>query len=170
MQPVYFIYKIACLNPKVADEYIGMTINLKRMMCLYKSILVNDTSHKHKVLQAIEANGGVKNWIFILIEMVITDDVQIARKKHAELIKLHNSKLNKMIPYTNQNVYHKEYYKANIQHFKERKRQYYMMNQEKIKERDHQKFNCECKGKYIFGSKARHFKTAKHQKYCASLI
>lgn len=48
---------------------------------------------------------------------------------------------------------------------KERMNQYYEINKEAITKKIKQKVNCECGGKYTYGSRARHLKLAKHVKW-----
>ena len=61
--------------------------------------------------------------------------------------------------------YKKEYRENNKEKIKEQKKDYYVDNKEKIKEKSSEKHNCPCGGRYTWGSKAKHFKSQKHQKY-----
>jgi hypothetical protein len=75
-----------------------------------------------------------------------------------------------------------EYYETHKEHYKEQMKKYYIHNKntlqkrnkqyrndnkEKIKEQKSQLFICECGSKTQLTSKARHFKSEKHQKYLA---
>lgn len=59
----------------------------------------------------------------------------------------------------------KDYRITNSDKIKERKKKYREDNTDKIKQIMKQKFTCDCGGKYIYSTKARHFKSKKHQKY-----
>jgi len=61
--------------------------------------------------------------------------------------------------------YHKKYKQEHKQERKEKDKKYREKNIEKINAREKVKINCECGGKYQVGSKARHFKTKKHQAF-----
>ena len=63
----------------------------------------------------------------------------------------------------------KEYYDDNKENRKEYIKSYYIANKEKLSEKQKQKFECDCRGKFTHGHKARHIKTAKHQKYLETL-
>ena len=67
---------------------------------------------------------------------------------------------------------HKQWKLDNVEKIKKQRKQHRLDIADKIKqyrldnrERANKKFNCECGGKYIHSSKARHFKTKKHQEY-----
>ena len=49
-------------------------------------------------------------------------------------------------------------------------KKYYEKNAVKIREQQGKKYQCECGGKYIHRSKARHFKTKKHQDYVEAQV
>jgi ribosomal protein S27AE len=58
-----------------------------------------------------------------------------------------------------------EIYQNNKEVILERRKKYYEENKEKIQERRKEKFNCDCGGKYLAATKARHLKTQKHINY-----
>tara|TARA_R110000868_G_scaffold24856_4_gene97479 strand:+ start:864 stop:1472 length:609 start_codon:yes stop_codon:yes gene_type:complete len=60
----------------------------------------------------------------------------------------------------------KQYRIDNADGCKEYNNQYYIANYDKL----HEKFNCECGGKYIYGKNQQHLKTLIHQNYIASII
>jgi len=66
----------------------------------------------------------------------------------------------------------KEYREKNKDKIRERaceyRADYYKNNIDKFKERAHQEFECECGGRYTYGGKSTHFKTKKHIKYLAN--
>lgn len=64
-----------------------------------------------------------------------------------------------------QRKYDKEYREKNKQIISEKHKQYYKNNKKIISERKNEKIECECGGRYTQGSKARHFRSNKHQEY-----
>ena len=135
MQPLYFIYKIACLSPNVPYQYIGLTLKLKKTMSDYKFRVENDNSYNTKLYETIRNNGGWQNWILFPIEIVITDDIQIAKKRQTELMKLSNNSLNMKNTFT---------------------------SIEEVRRKNNEKIQCHCGGNYTRGGQSRHFKTATH--------
>jgi len=69
--------------------------------------------------------------------------------------------LNKVIPLQTKKEYCEKNKGKKADYDKEYKKQYREKNKEKLSE----KFDCECGGKYVHNSKARHFKTKKHQDF-----
>lgn len=74
----------------------------------------------------------------------------------------------------------KEYYQQNKDKFLEKAKKHYEQNKDKIveyhkdfyeknKDKLLEKITCECGGHYIFMSKARHFKTKKHQDFLSTI-
>lgn len=61
-------------------------------------------------------------------------------------------------------IYDKEYRQQHKEKLKEQKKEHYQDHKEEI----NKKYNCECGGKYIHSSKARHLKTTKHKNYLAN--
>jgi hypothetical protein len=59
----------------------------------------------------------------------------------------------------------KEYYDTNKVKIDEYNKKYFELNGDKIKEKLHEKFNCDCGGKYTLNGKSHHLKTIKHIKY-----
>jgi len=55
----------------------------------------------------------------------------------------------------------KQYYTEHAEKMKKQMNQYYTENAEKI----HQKYDCDCGGKYTHQNKSSHFKTKRHMKY-----
>ena len=152
MQTIYFIYKIACLSPNVPYQYIGLTSRLKRTMSDYKFRIdnENDGSYNTNLIQTIRNNGGWQNWILFPIEMVVTDDIEIARKKQTELIKLNKNSLNMKNSF------------ASIEDALEKRRVQAKKYTEKNRDKLHEKFQCHCGGNYTRSGQSRHFKTATH--------
>jgi hypothetical protein len=77
------------------------------------------------------------------------DEIKEYQKKYAELYK---DKISN---------YQKQYQQENKEHFKEYKREHYLKNKDKLNEKN----ECPCGGRYSFSTKARHFKTIKHQNF-----
>jgi hypothetical protein len=60
--------------------------------------------------------------------------------------------------------YHALYYEKNKDKICKQQTEYRQANIDKI----HQKFDCDCGGRYTYKGKARHFKSRKHQQYIAN--
>jgi len=63
------------------------------------------------------------------------------------------------------NKKNKKWYYDNNEKALLQKKEYYKNNIDKINKYKKQKHNCECGGKYTTGSKGKHLKTKKHQKF-----
>ena len=59
----------------------------------------------------------------------------------------------------------KQYYQNNAEHIHQRHKEYHQDNKEQLKQKANTKHDCPCGGKHTHGSKVRHEKTKKHQKY-----
>ena len=59
----------------------------------------------------------------------------------------------------------KEYRQQRKEHYKELYATHYQKNKEVILQRKNTKYDCDCGGHYTYSSKAKHFKTEKHQNY-----
>jgi len=64
----------------------------------------------------------------------------------------------------------KEYREKNKDQINQKHKEYREKNNEVLKEKAHQKFDCECGGKYQRSTKARHIKSNKHQAYLSSIV
>ena len=137
MKRVFFIYKICCFDSNIADEYIGLTTNFNETMADYKYMNSNANceSYNTKLNQAIRANGGWDNWLKFPIEILVTDDVVIAKKRQTELMQINNTSLNMKNSYT---------------------------SSEDIQLKNREKIQCYCGGNYSRSGQSRHFKTATH--------
>ena len=63
----------------------------------------------------------------------------------------------------------KEYRETEKEHIKERGKLYYQQNKESILEKQSKPFYCDCGATCVWGRKARHFRTKKHQEYMKQL-
>ncbi len=61
--------------------------------------------------------------------------------------------------------YQRQYRQENKEQLDEYQRQYRQENKEERKQKANEKHNCSCGGKYTNSSKARHFKSQKHQTF-----
>ena len=62
-------------------------------------------------------------------------------------------------------IYSKEYYQQHKEELNQKVKEYKQQHKEEL----NQKYNCECGGKYIHSTKARHLKTTKHKNYLANM-
>jgi len=159
------IYKIS--SSQCNKFYIGSTIQT-----LNKRLSAHKTNYKsyEKGIRHYTTSYEVVKYDDAIIELI--KDVKCENRKQLEkiegecILEHHNRILNKRV----EGRTRKEYYemnsekikgqsKANYEANKDKKKEYYQANKEKL----HEKFNCECGGKYIFSEKARHAKTKMHQ-------
>jgi hypothetical protein len=108
---------------------------------------------------------GVENCSIVLIENFPCDSKEELHKRERYWIETMDC-VNKCIPSrTNQ-----EFREDNKEKIREDKRKYRELNKEKIREHKNQHCDCECGGKYVWGSKARHEQTKKHQNFISPTI
>jgi hypothetical protein len=135
MEPIYFIYKIVCLSPNVPYQYIGLTNNIKKTIFDHKYRVENDQSYNTKLYQTIRDNNGWCNWLLFPVEIVATDDIEIAKKRQTDLMKLTNNCLNMKNSFT---------------------------SIEEVRKKNNEKIQCHCGGNYTKQQQSKHFKTATH--------
>lgn len=190
------IYKIVCKDLTVTDCYVGHTTNFTQRKKGHKNACNCETNKNHnlKVYQTIRANGGWEEWSMIEIEKFPCKDFNEATARERYWYEQLNSKLNMLVPNRSQKEYYqthktqilkyrKEWHKAHEEYLKEyrtnhrkenieiytiKNKNYKLLNKEKLKMKQRQLFNCECGGKCLWGLKARHFRTQKHQDFISS--
>ncbi len=179
------IYKLACNDPEIKEEYVGSTTSFKHRKRRHKSncIDVNITSYVYKF---IRDNGGWDNWSMVLIEYYPCNSQLELEQRERYYIELYESKLNSNIPtrtedekkeqkkeYYEKNKeqkkeyskeYHKKYNEINKEKLKKQKNEYYKNNKEKLKEQRKEKTLCECGCVMRRDSITKHKKTNKHKK------
>ena len=155
---------------------------------------INDKSYNENKYIQMRQNGGWANFKMLEIEKYPCNDKREAEAREEELrIKLkanmnsyrcftteeqkkayqdeyYNENKDKFKEYYNDNKYklieqQKAYYIDNKEKVKEKKKEYYNDNKEKIKDKMKLKFVYPCGGRYNYGDKSTHFKTAKHKNY-----
>jgi hypothetical protein len=168
--------------------YIGSTKDLHRRKMRHKRDCNNETTYNLKVYQYIRENGGMENFKFIILEeceveklkrleqsymdvykptlnMCYANGWDIERyreyaKEYRQVNKEHIKEIAK--EWREKNKEHlKEYHQKNREHKMEYLKNYYEIN----KEYQHEKFDCECGGKFIRRTKLRHQKSKMHQRY-----
>ena len=168
----YTVYKICCKDTNVTDCYVGSTKNLADRIKTHKSKCndLESTKHNFRIYQFIRENGGFCNWVFVPLELVISDNKQDAYRAETYWIRNSNATLNSYKPPTGlepkerDKQYDKHYRIENKQKLIEYTKEYYIENKDKI----NQKFNCECGGKYTNANKTNHLKTNKHIEFLAN--
>lgn len=181
---MYSVYKITCKDPEVKDVYIGITNDLERREGQHKYRCKSQGGRK--VYQFIGEHGGWDN--FEMIEIEKTDDKTRERYWIEEI----GANLNTEVPgrtleewYEERGrEYHREYREINKEQINEKKREHYKINKDrlkqyqreynenngdKVKERKSKKITCVCGSIHIYGDKARHLRTKKHQDYLTTL-
>jgi len=182
----YTFYKFVCINDDVKSCYVGSSANIKKRRTTHKSNCHNENSKSYnlKIYQTIRGNGGWENWK--IVELATRDNItkrqaeQIEEEYRVELKgnlngqrafrteeqkKEYEKEYDKKYYQDNKAKiaeYKKEWREDNLDKIKEKEKKYYHDNKEIIKEQKSEKHDCPCGGRYIWGGKARHFKTQKH--------
>jgi hypothetical protein len=157
------IYRLFCKDPNITDCYIGSTCDYKQRKRQHKSDCTNENSKRYnfKVYQFIRQNEGWQNWAFEVLEQFECNMKQERLERELHYIKLNNATLNSDVPGRTMKQYCKDYKEKRLK----RAKQYQNDHRDKILKRAKQKYNCKCGGKYTHGSKARHLRLNKHQKW-----
>jgi hypothetical protein len=99
-------------------------------------------------------------------KIILIKEYQVADKTHLEAYEqLWINKLecvNKNNPVSIKTLYYKQYRSEHREMANAYANEYRSKNKELLREKRHEKFSCECGGKYTRGDKSRHFKTKKH--------
>lgn len=161
MSKTGYIYKLSIRDGSLEDCYIGSTYRIRQRKIQHKSRCnnVNAKAHNYYVYQFIRDHDGFDNWDLYALEEVKYDNKIDLHKKEREWIEKLKPKLNKQIP-TRTN---KEWHQDN----KDNLKQYKQDNADKIKAQQSTKIKCECGSETSRVHKARHERSAKHQKFIA---
>jgi hypothetical protein len=164
------IYKIVCNDLLITDVYIGSTTNFRVRKNHHKSVCNNakNKEYNQKKYITIRANGGWENWSIIEIEKYPCCDNNEARARERYWYELINANMNTIKPFITEDEklkYKKEYKELNEFVINKKHKEYYKLNIENFKE----KTKCLCDGCYTYASKQRHFRTKKHQCYLAQI-
>tara|TARA_R110002049_G_scaffold213472_1_gene384918 strand:- start:34 stop:597 length:564 start_codon:yes stop_codon:yes gene_type:complete len=176
------IYKLCCKDPTIKDIYVGSTCAFRFRKANHKSNCNNEKgkTYNSKVYQFIRENGGWENWDMIQLINYPCNTKRELELKEREYLEMLGGTLNKGIPTRTKTEYdavHKEekkeykkaHYQANKEELKEKHKAYREANKEQLNEKKKEKFKCDCGGRYTKGSKVRHIKTKKHQKFLKSI-
>jgi hypothetical protein len=175
-------YRLVCLDPTVKECYVGHTTDAVKRRCAHKSKCHNEKhdSFNFPVYQFIRAHGGFDNWDLLVHEKLAVEDIIAARLRERYWCEHYKSTLNSIVPGRTIKEGKKAYYAKNCAELKAkssawhdahrevanaRMSAYYAANADHMKE----KHNCACGGKYITMHSGRHFKTARHCTYLATL-
>lgn len=157
----YFIYKL--YNPDCDYVYVGSTRNMTQRKKNHKSDCNNPNNPQYncKKSKTIREFGGWDEWFMVVLE-IMPDVTKLEAEMQEDCYRVElNATMNSQRA-TRGLMTLQEY---QIQHNK----QYYKNNKQQLSEIRNQKNNCECGGRYVQGSIARHLKTKKHQAYILSL-
>ena len=162
---------------------------IKRKSC-HKKRCVDENNKKHnsKIYQTIRNNGGWANWTIIEIEKFSCLDANEARARERYWYEILNSILNSILPQGHnleqyninkqqyrdnhkeeRKIYDKKCYQENKEKIKLKSNIYRNENKEKILAKEKEKFECCCGAIIRINGKSRHFKSAKHLAYLATL-
>jgi len=158
------------------DNYVGSCIDLHKRKINHKSNCFNENSkhYNSKLYQFIRENNY--DWEDVIFEVLehhddILDKLEL-RKREQHFIDVLKPTFNTFKAYRTEEQlkeYNREngkkHRQENPEYYKEKGKKYYEANREKI----HKKYDCCCKGKYTYQSKARHIKSKIHQDYLCNL-
>ena len=181
------IYKIVCNDLSITDLYVGQTTDFTKRKSQHK-LSCNRSKNRHhdlKVYKTIRDNGGWDNWSMIEIEKFGCQDRNEASARERHWFEVLNAKLNSAYPNRTPSEYRvmnkeaiakhrKEYREENIEEIsrknKMRLRANYAKNKENMLEKWRtEKFTCECGSEVLKHIQSKHFRTLKHQVYCANV-
>jgi len=188
------IYKIVCNESGLI--YIGSTCKTRlcqrlnghvRHFKMYKKKIEEKSKKKNSYISSFKVLERNNYSIFLLEEFPECKNDEQLRSLEGSWIKKINC-VNKYIAgrtkkkYAEEHKEHlkeknKEYREYNKEILKEKSKKYRELNKEKIKTKKKieskkrllVKFDCECGGIYSLSTKARHFKSKKHQNYISSM-
>ena len=157
------IYKIECLTTGLI--YVGSTTKerLSQRMVEHRSqhkAYKNGKYHYVSCFNILEND----NYRIDLIEAVNVNNKDELRAREGHYIRILEC-VNKRI----ENRTPKEYQEANKDK-KEYDKKYREKNADKIKKHKYAKHTCECGSQYFYCTRARHFRTTKHQNFINSQI
>jgi predicted GIY-YIG superfamily endonuclease len=171
------IYKLIC-NEDPTFLYIGHTTNWTKRKSKHKKDTIES---KSKVYQKIRELGGWGN-----IKMIWIEDYPCNNKREGEAREQHwmdtlKSNMNTtraFVTYEQRlaehrqrqlenkesvKLYNHNYHQTHQEERLETMRNYQNENRDELNEKKREKTECNCGGRYTHSSKAKHFKTKKHQ-------
>ncbi len=116
----------------------------------------NDLPIITKEEKRLRKNEAVKRW---------RKNNPVNKEEKKEYMRLYNIKNKKVL-----NEKCKLWYQSHKEEALKYKREWNLKNADHVKEQKRKKFNCECGGKYQHSTRARHFKTERHQAFIGSKL
>jgi predicted GIY-YIG superfamily endonuclease len=167
-------YKIYKLCSDDCDEfYIGSTRDFTTRKSNHKSGCNNPNNPQYncKKSKTIREFGGWENWRMVVIKLMENaTKLEAEMQEDAYRVEM-NAQLNSMKATRGLMTieeYRKQHYIDNKEYYIQHNNQYYKNNKQQLSEIRNKKHNCECGGRYVQGSIARHMKTQKHQNYISN--
>ncbi len=177
------IYKIACKDVSIKDEYVGSTTDMVKRRACHKCSCNNEKDKEHTNLPVyvfIRAHGGWDNWDMTVIENFPCKTSEEQRTRERFWLETLGAKLNAHSPiqtqeelklYT-QNFQKKDSHKAYIAKYREehrdatndRNKTYHVEHRQEILARKQKRVTCECGAEICYGDTSKHNKSAKHIK------
>ena len=148
--------------------YVGSTCRYNQRKYNHKSIINNENSDKYnfKLYKTIRDNDGV--WDMqphsqypCNSKMEMTIEEERIRKELKADLNMNSCFQTKDESREKMKNYLKNYRTNNKDKAKIQKHNFYIKNKQKL----HEKFSCECGGKYLHNNRLQHFKSQKHLKY-----
>ncbi len=184
------MYKIACKDPSIKDEYVGSTTDMVRRRWCHKNScnIEKDKGYNFPVYVHIRACGGWSNWEMTVIEDFPCKTSEEQRTRERFWLETLGAKLNAHSPIRtqeenklyNQNrqksdkrkAYEVVYRKDNLDALLEKEKAYRQLHQAALNEKARASYaerstkrdlvTCECGTKMNHGSINTHRKSAKH--------
>ena len=176
------IYKIACKDVSIPDEYVGSTTRLVNRKHSHKSDCGNENGKyfHFTVYVFIRDHGGWDNWELIVIEAFPCKTSEEQRTRERFWKETLGATLNMVNPIQTREddaitqrklylanreariEYRKVHYAANIEAIHKKQKIHYDANRDTLNERERERVQCECGADVCRGALTRHKKTAKH--------
>jgi hypothetical protein len=152
-------YRLVCRDPTVTEVYVGHTTSEVDRRTSHKTNCTNEKSKKYNyfVYRFIRQHGSWDNWQLIVHEKKPVKDIFEAVLQERYWCEFYKATLNKQVPSRTR----VEYFATH----REEQAAYRAANRDLINE----KHKCACGGKYNTSGKSRHFQTARHVAYQATL-
>lgn len=153
-----YVYKLACLDPAVAEIYVGSTTRVADRRQNHKSRCNNAAGKYYNlvVYQFIRANGGWANWSLLVVEQIeytLKHQLLLRERHHLEDL---GATLNRQVPGAME--VGRQAYDA----------VYHLANRDAILARNNIKHNCSCGGRYTHINMIQHSRSKRHIAYEAA--
>ncbi len=156
-------YRLVCRDPTVKEVYVGHTTSEVDRRATHKSDCTNEKSKKYNlfVYRFIRQHGSWENWQLIVHEKKPVKDIFEAVLQERKWCEFYKATLNKQVPSRT----HAQYYIDHAEEAIKRASAWNVANEAHLKK----KHECACGGCFTTKNNCKHFKTARHIAYQATL-